>query len=103
MPIVAVEVTIRAGRPLGKTESSAPVSNLMPERSSESCAALCSVTRLSARRMNALSPILRPLFEYNHDIVMRWGAEGLAKLLNVRVESLKGEPLRVAAQALAQN
>lgn len=32
--------------------------------------------------MNLLSPILKPLFKYNHDVVMRWGAEGLAKKLN---------------------
>lgn len=29
--------------------------------------------------MNALAPLARPLFRWNHDAVMRWGAEGLAR------------------------
>ena len=33
------------------------------------------------RWMNALGPVARPVFEYNHDIVMRWGGEGLARRL----------------------
>ena len=32
--------------------------------------------------MNYLSFVLKPAFRYNHDVVMRWGAEGLAKKLN---------------------
>jgi|SRR5215218_8449848 len=35
--------------------------------------------------MNALAPIARPVFEYNHDAVMRWGAEGLAQRLDARL------------------
>jgi uncharacterized membrane protein len=31
--------------------------------------------------MNALAPLARPFFAWNHDVVMRWGGEGLAKLL----------------------
>ena len=31
--------------------------------------------------MRILSPIARPLFEWNHDTVMRWGFEGLVKRL----------------------
>jgi hypothetical protein len=31
--------------------------------------------------MNLLAPVARPLFEYNHDVVMRWGGEGLARRL----------------------
>ena len=31
--------------------------------------------------MNALAPIARPLFQWNHDAIMRWGGEGLAKRL----------------------
>jgi hypothetical protein len=31
--------------------------------------------------MNALAPIARPVFEYNHNVVMRWGGEGLARHL----------------------
>jgi uncharacterized protein YndB with AHSA1/START domain len=32
--------------------------------------------------MNRLAPVARPLFAWNHDIVMRQGAEGLSQLLN---------------------
>jgi uncharacterized protein YndB with AHSA1/START domain len=35
--------------------------------------------------MNALAPVARPVFEYNHDAVMRWGGEGLARRLGVRL------------------
>ena len=31
--------------------------------------------------MNMLSPLARPLFKWNHDVVMGWGAEGLRKRL----------------------
>jgi hypothetical protein len=31
--------------------------------------------------MNALAPVARPVFEYNHNVVMRWGGEGLARRL----------------------
>jgi uncharacterized protein YndB with AHSA1/START domain len=37
----------------------------------------------SRRWMNALAPLARPLFAWNHDVVMRQGAEGLARLLDV--------------------
>ena len=33
--------------------------------------------------MNLLAPVARPLFKWNHDVVMNWGAEGLAKRLGV--------------------
>jgi len=39
--------------------------------------------------MNYLSFILKPAFKYNHDVVMRWGAEGLAKKLNAELVSYK--------------
>jgi hypothetical protein len=35
------------------------------------------------RWMNMLRPFARPVFEYNHDVVMRWGGEGLARRLGV--------------------
>ncbi len=35
--------------------------------------------------MNALAPALRPVFEWNHDWVMRQGGEGLARLLGRRL------------------
>jgi hypothetical protein len=31
--------------------------------------------------MNVLGPVARPVFDYNHDVVMRWGGEGLARRL----------------------
>ena len=37
------------------------------------------------RWMNLLSPIARPVFEYNHDVVMRWGGQGLAQRLGVEL------------------
>ena len=36
------------------------------------------------RWMNLLSPVARPVFEYNHDVVMRWGGEGLARRLGAQ-------------------
>lgn len=36
--------------------------------------------------MNALAPVARPLFAWNHDAVMRSGAEGLGRLLGVPVQ-----------------
>jgi uncharacterized protein YndB with AHSA1/START domain len=35
--------------------------------------------------MNLLSPIARPVFEWNHDWVMRNGGQGLARLLGCRL------------------
>ncbi|MEA2376163.1 MAG: hypothetical protein QOD13_70, partial [Thermoleophilaceae bacterium] len=32
-----------------------------------------------------LAPVARPVFEYNHDVVMRWGGEGLARRLGVEL------------------
>jgi uncharacterized protein YndB with AHSA1/START domain len=32
--------------------------------------------------MNHIAPVARPLFAWNHDVVMRQGAEGLARLLD---------------------
>jgi uncharacterized protein YndB with AHSA1/START domain len=31
--------------------------------------------------MNRIAPVARPLFEWNHDVVMRQGADGLSRLL----------------------
>jgi hypothetical protein len=33
--------------------------------------------------MNLLAPVARPLFKWNHDVVMDWGADGLARKLGV--------------------
>jgi uncharacterized protein YndB with AHSA1/START domain len=35
--------------------------------------------------MNLLAPLARPLFRWNHDAVMGWGGEGLARLLGTRL------------------
>ncbi|MBA4197317.1 MAG: polyketide cyclase [Chitinophaga sp.] len=37
--------------------------------------------------MNTFSFLLKPAFQYNHNVVMRWGAEGLAKKLNAELLS----------------
>jgi uncharacterized protein YndB with AHSA1/START domain len=35
--------------------------------------------------MNLLAPIARPIFAWNHDVVMRQGGQGLARLLGARL------------------
>ncbi|UEG50804.1 SRPBCC family protein [Ferruginibacter lapsinanis] len=35
--------------------------------------------------MNNLRPVLKPLFKWNHDVVMKRGARGLAKKLNAEL------------------
>ncbi|WP_176049430.1 SRPBCC family protein [Burkholderia sp. BCC1644] len=42
--------------------------------------------RTQVRWMNWLEPLARPLFRWNHDVVMREGAKGLARLLDAAVE-----------------
>ncbi len=37
------------------------------------------------RWMNLIAPIARPLFEWNHNVVMSWGAKGLAERLGASV------------------
>jgi hypothetical protein len=37
------------------------------------------------RWMNVLAPVARPVFAHNHDVVMGWGGEGLARLLGTRL------------------
>jgi uncharacterized membrane protein len=34
--------------------------------------------------MNLVAPIAKPIFSWNHDVIMDWGAEGLAKKLGGR-------------------
>ena len=41
--------------------------------------------RTTRQWMNLLAPLLRPAFEWNHDWVMRSGAEGIARLLGARL------------------
>lgn len=42
--------------------------------------------RTTKRWMNLLAPIAYPLFVWNHNTVMRWGAEGLRRLLGAPVQ-----------------
>jgi hypothetical protein len=37
------------------------------------------------RWMRLLAPIADPIFSWNHDVIMRWGAEGLAQRLGCRL------------------
>jgi hypothetical protein len=37
--------------------------------------------------MNYFSFILKPVFKFNHNVVMKWGAKGLAKKLNAKLIS----------------
>ncbi|MEA2193549.1 MAG: hypothetical protein QOI73_3670 [Solirubrobacteraceae bacterium] len=41
--------------------------------------------RTTAAWMNWLAPVARPVFTYNHDFVMRQGAEGLARTLGAEL------------------
>ena len=43
------------------------------------------VVRTTRPWMNAVAPLLRPVFAWNHDVVMRQGGEGLARLLGARL------------------
>jgi uncharacterized protein YndB with AHSA1/START domain len=35
--------------------------------------------------MNFLAPVAKPFFQWNHDTIMNWGGEGLAKKLNCKL------------------
>jgi hypothetical protein len=35
--------------------------------------------------MNAIAPIAKPVFRWNQDVIMGWGADGLSRKLGVRV------------------
>jgi hypothetical protein len=39
--------------------------------------------------MKLMAPVARPFFAWNHDVIMRWGAQGLAKRLGVKVVEQK--------------
>jgi hypothetical protein len=41
--------------------------------------------RTTAAWMNRAAPLLRPAFAWNHDVVMRWGGEGIARHLGARL------------------
>jgi hypothetical protein len=42
------------------------------------------------RWMNALAPLARPVFAWNHDVVMRQGGRGLARLLGAELVAASG-------------
>ena len=44
--------------------------------------------RTTAVWMNAVTPVARPVFVWSHNVVMRWGGEGLARLLGARLLAL---------------
>ena len=39
--------------------------------------------------MNLLAPLAKPFFKWNHNAIMNWGGEGLAKRLNCRLLEVK--------------
>jgi hypothetical protein len=41
--------------------------------------------RTTQRWMNLLAPVASPLFEWNHNLIMREGGKGLARLLDARL------------------
>ena len=41
--------------------------------------------KTTKRWMNFLAPVAKPFFRWNHDHVMNWGGEGLAKKLNCKL------------------
>ena len=45
--------------------------------------------RTTKRWMNLLAPLARPIFEWNHDSVMRDAGQGLARLLGARLVSIE--------------
>ena len=40
--------------------------------------------------MNLLAPVARPVFKWNHDVVMNWGADGIARKLGVERLAAEG-------------
>ena len=42
--------------------------------------------------MNLVAPLAKPLFSWNHDIIMNWGAAGLARKLGTQQFSTSEEP-----------
>ncbi|MBA3552856.1 MAG: SRPBCC family protein [Actinobacteria bacterium] len=48
--------------------------------------------RTTAAAMNLLAPFVRPAFVWNHHVVMRWGAEGLARHLSAPLLGVESTP-----------
>jgi uncharacterized protein YndB with AHSA1/START domain len=47
--------------------------------------------KTTKRWMNLIAPLAKPFFKWNHDVIMRWGGEGLAERLNCRLLEVKTE------------
>ncbi len=47
------------------------------------------VVKTNSVFMNLLAPVLKPVFEWNHDVVMRWGAEGLRETFRMQVDRVE--------------
>jgi uncharacterized protein YndB with AHSA1/START domain len=43
--------------------------------------------------MNLLAPVARPIFAWNHGVIMDWGAEGLAKKIGAKSISTSTQPV----------
>jgi uncharacterized protein YndB with AHSA1/START domain len=41
--------------------------------------------RTTKKWMNIFSPIAKPFFQWNHNVIMNWGGEGLAKKLGCKL------------------
>lgn len=50
--------------------------------------------RTKKRWMMLLEPVARPLFRWNHDKIMEWGAVGLARYLSARPGGMERAPAR---------
>jgi uncharacterized protein YndB with AHSA1/START domain len=42
--------------------------------------------------MRLIAPLARPLFAWNHNVVMEWGRQGLERLLAAEITSVAGSP-----------
>lgn len=55
--------------------------------------------------MNLISPVASPLIRWNHDVIMRWGAEGLSERLGAEVRrrpaSLRGRRRKPARKRVS--
>jgi len=41
--------------------------------------------------MNLIAPLAKPFFRWNHNVIMNWGGEGLAKKLNCKLLEINNE------------
>ena len=43
--------------------------------------------------MNLMGPLLKPAFSWNHDVIMNWGAEGIARKVGAKNISTSEQPI----------